>query len=181
MNEEYYDDEEEYIEYAVRPNKTQIKREIAEIAEVAEEMTTLSKSQLDDLNLPEQIHKAIQEAAGMPHKAARKRLLKYIVGNLRKIDMEPINEQLAKIKNKSAHAVREHHQVERWRDRLIAEDNAALTELLSKYPHADSQQLRQLIRNAKKELAAEKPPKSSRLIYRYLKDLFGHEDEDFTE
>lgn len=179
MNEDYYDDDEyDYIEYAVRPNKTQIKREIAVIAEIAEEMTALSESQLSNLNLPEQIYKSIREAAGMPHKAARKRLLKFITANLRKIDLEPVKEQLAKLKNQSAHAVREHHQVERWRDRLINEESDALTELLNQHPSADRQQLRQLIRNAKKEQAEEKPPKSSRQIYRYLKTLFEQDHND---
>jgi len=46
-----------------------------------------------------------------------------------------------------------------------------VTELLDDYPEADSQQLRQLIRNAQKEIAAAKPPKSARMLYRYLKEL----------
>jgi ribosome-associated protein len=107
----------------------------------------------------------------MPHKGARKRLLKFITGQLNKIDVEPFLEKLARMKTKSAHAVREHHIAERWRDRLIAEGNEALTELLNEHPHADRQQLRQLLRNAQKEAEAAKPPRSSRLLYRYLKTL----------
>ncbi|MGZ8159568.1 MAG: ribosome biogenesis factor YjgA, partial [Methylobacter sp.] len=113
----------------------------------------------------------------MAHKGARKRLLKFIAGQLHKIDAEPILEKLARIKNKSAHAVREHHTAERWRDRLIAEGNDALTELLDEQPHADRQLLRQLLRNAQKEAEAGKPPKSSRLLYRQLKALFQVEGE----
>jgi ribosome-associated protein len=81
------------------------------------------------------------------------------------------------MKNKSAHAVREHHTVERWRDKLVAGGNEALTELLKERPHADRQQLRQLLRNAQKEAEANKPPKSSRLLYRYLKELFKVDSE----
>jgi ribosome-associated protein len=179
MNEEYeyeYDDEEiEY--YAIRPNKTQIKREIAALFTLGEEMSELSPGQLKTLELPENINKAVAEVSGMAHTGARKRLLKYIAGQLHKIDAEPILEKMARIKNKSAHAVREHHIVERWRDRLIAEGNDALTELLDEHPHADRQLLRQLLRNAQKEIAAGKPPKSSRLLYRRLKELFQLEDE----
>jgi len=140
-------------------------------------MSELSATQLKYLELPDSIHKAVVEASGMPHKGARKRLLKFITGQLHKIDVEPILEKLARMKNKSAHAVREHHIVERWRDKLIAEGNDALTELLNEQPHADRQQLRQLLRNAQKEAEAAKPPKSSRLLYRYLKDLFKAEGE----
>ncbi len=182
MNEEYayedqeYDDEEvEY--YAVRPNKTQIKKDIAVLFALGEEMSNLSSSQLQTLELPDKIHKAVIEVGGMPHKSARKRLLKFIAGQLHKIDVEPIQERLSRLRNKSAHAVREHHILERWRDRLISEGNEALTELLDEQPHTDRQQLRQLLRNAQKEAELSKPPKSARLLYRYLKALFNFDGE----
>ena len=92
-------------------------------------------------------------------------------------DVEPILEKVAKFKNQSGHAVREHHIVEKWRERLLNEGHDALTELLDEYPHADRQQLRQLVRNAQKEKELAKPPKSSRLLYRYLKALFDVEDD----
>lgn len=175
MNEEEYeyeyDENGEIVYYAVRPNKTQIKKDMAVLFALSEEMSELSMAQLSFLELPENIHKAVVEVSGMPHKGARKRLLKFITGQLHKIDVEPIQEKLARIKNKSAHAVREHHIVERWRDKLIVEGNDALTELLNEQPHADRQQLRQLLRNAQKEAVAAKPPKSSRLLYQYLKNL----------
>lgn len=171
-------DDEEWIEYAERPNKSQIKRDIAVLFTLGEELTGLSKAQLELLGLPDNLLAAILSAAGMPPKGARKRQLKFICGLLRKLDVEAIQEQLAFINSQSAHAVREHHKVERWRDRLIAEGNPALTELLQEYTHADHQHLRQMVRNAQKELAAAKPPKSSRELYQYLKELFTSSDFD---
>jgi ribosome-associated protein len=167
-----YDENGEIVYYAVRPNKTQIKKEIAELFILGEKMAELSASQVATLELPANLHKAVTEVSGMPHKGARKRLLKYIAAQLFKIDTNPIIENLARIENKSAHTVREHHITERWRDRLLAEGNDALKALLDDYPHADRQQLRQLLRNAQKEAETGKPPKSSRLLYRYLKALF---------
>ena len=192
MNEEHdyeyeYDDQGAIIYYAVRPNKTQLKKDMAVLFALSEELSELSAAQLKTLELPENIHKAIFEVSGMPHKGARKRLLKFITGQLHKIDVEPILEKLSRMKNKSAHAVREHHTVERWRDKLIAGGNEALTELLNEHPNGDRQQLWQLLRNAQKEVEANKPPKSSRLLYRYLKELFkvdgetGFEDEQEFE
>ncbi|CAA9892613.1 conserved hypothetical protein [Candidatus Methylobacter favarea] len=173
MAEEFnYEDEEDIEYYAVRPNKTQIKKSIAVLFALGEEMSKLSAAQLKNLELPEKLYKALSEVAGMPPTGARKRLLKFIAGQLHKMDVEPFVEKLARLKNQSAHAVREHHYAERWRDRLIAEGNEALTALLSEQPNADRQQLRQLLRNAQKEAQAAKPPKSARLLYRYLKDLF---------
>jgi ribosome-associated protein len=186
MSEEHdyeyeYNDQGEIVYYAVRPNKTQLKKDMAVLFALSEEMSELSPVQLKYLELPENIYKAVVEVSGMPHKGARKRLLKFITGQLHKIEVEPILEKLARMKNKSAHAVREHHIVERWRDRLIAGGNDALTELLNEQPHADRQQLRQLLRNAQKEAEAAKPPKSSRLLYRYLKTLFKGEGETDSE
>jgi ribosome-associated protein len=113
----------------------------------------------------------------MPHTGARKRLLKYIAGQLHKMDVTPLQEKLARIQNKSAHSVREHHIIEHWRDKLIREGNEALTELVDGQPDADLQQIRQLLRNIKKETETGKPPKSARLLYRYLKTLFQFEDD----
>jgi len=174
------DDDEEVEYYAIRPNKTQIKKEIGALFDLGEAMSKLSPSQLKTLDLPELIYKSVVQVSGMPHNGARKRLLKYIAGQLHKIDVTPIQERFARFNNKSAHATREHHILERWRDRLIKEGNDALTELLDEHPHADRQHLRQLLRSAQKEAETNKPPKSSRQLYRYLKELFNF-DEELTE
>jgi ribosome-associated protein len=184
MNEEqdyYYEEDDEIEYYAVRPNKTRIKKEIAALFDLGEELSKLSPALLDTFELPENIRKSVLEVSGMPHKGARKRLLKYIAGQLHKIEVEPILEKLARIKNKSAHGIREHHIAERWRDRLIKGNNEDLAELLDEMPNADSQHLRQLMRNAQKEAAAMKPPKSSRLLYRYLKELLSGHPEELME
>ncbi|MEY3807636.1 MAG: hypothetical protein RI893_612 [Pseudomonadota bacterium] len=177
MSEEYEYDDEDVEYYAIRPNKTQIKKDMAVIFALSEEMSELPAGQLKMLELPDIINKAVIEVSGMPHKGARKRLLKFITGQLFKIDIDPILERLSRIKNKSSHAVREHHAVERWRDRLISEGNNALTILLAEQPDADRQLLRHTLRNAQKEAEAGKPPKSSRLLYRQLKELFQVEGE----
>ncbi len=163
-------DDVEY--YAVRPNKTQLKKEIAALFDLAETLSKLTQPQLNTLELPENIHKAVGEVSGMPHTGARKRLLKYIAAQFHKIDVTPIQEKLARFQNKSAHSVREHHIIEGWRDRLIGEGNDALTDLFDEQPNADLQHIRQLLRNIKKEATTGNPPKSSRLLYRYLKVLF---------
>ncbi|MSS75659.1 MAG: DUF615 domain-containing protein [Methyloglobulus sp.] len=174
MNEyDAYEETGEDVEYyAVRPNKTQIKKEIAELFALGENLSKLSPAQLNSMELPENIRKAISEVGDMPHKGARKRLLKYIAGQLHKIDVDPVQEKLDRILNKSVHSVREHHITEQWRDKLIHEGNEALTDLFDEQPTADLQHIRQLLRNIKKETETAKPPKSTRLLYRYLKTLF---------
>jgi ribosome-associated protein len=165
-------DEEGLDYYAIRPNKSQIKRDIAELAAFTEELVKLSGTQLKQFELDDILYKAIIAASGMPPTGARKRQMKYICGLLRKIDISPLQEQLARLQSKSAHAIREHHIAEHWRDQLISGDEAVLTQLLAEYPAADRQHLRHLVRSAKKEITQTTPPKFSRLLYRYLKELF---------
>ncbi len=174
--EESLEEDVEY--YAVRPNKSQIKREIAVLHALAEEMVALPVMQMEQLNLPADVFEAAKAGAKITQRGARKRHIKFLTGLLRKIDVEPIKADLAKMKNQSALAVKEHHILERWRDRLIAEGDQALSELLQEYPDTDRQQLRQLIRNAKKEADSGRPPKFSRMIYQYLKTLIVAHDTE---
>jgi ribosome-associated protein len=168
---------EAFADAEERPSKSQLKRESAALQDLAAELAALPKVQLAALPLPENILAALLQAAAMPPRGARKRQLKYVGGLFREIDVSPILEGLARLKNQSADSTRELHKVERWRDRLIAEDDAALTELLSAYSSADRQHLRQLIRSAKKETEQGAAPKSARLLFRYLRDLFGAGEE----
>ncbi|AMK77204.1 MULTISPECIES: ribosome biogenesis factor YjgA [Methylomonas] len=178
--EDFYDEtdddgeseDEEVEHYAIRPNKTRIKKEIAEVFAMAEEICALSPAHIAEFELPESIEQAMRDAGKMGQNSARKRLLKYITAQLRKLDTAAIHEKLARMKNRSAHAVREHHQAERWRDLLLAANgNQQLTQFIEEFPAADSQHLRQLQRNAQKEAKEAKPPKSARLLYKYLKEL----------
>ncbi len=191
-DEEYFPEEEEDDEveyYAIRPNKTQIKKEIATVMDMVAEICELTPHQIAEFNLPDNIHTALLDAGKMGKNAARKRLLKYITGQLRVLDVEAVQEKLARMKNQSAHAVREHHQAERWRGLLVADtSNRQLTLLISEHPSADSQHVRQLQRNAQKEAKEAKPPKSARLLYKYLKELIAEEaiysaelDDDASE
>ena len=113
-----YDENGDLIEYyAIRPNKSQVKRDISVIAKLAEELTHLTETQLLAMEMPEKIEAAIADAKKMPAtKSARKRQLKFITAQLRDINLDNIQEKLDRIKTRSAHGVREHHQAEKWRD-----------------------------------------------------------------
>lgn len=173
MYEEEFDEDEEY--YAIRPNKSLIKREIAETADFVKQLVALPPSQLNQLELDEPLLKAVTTAM-TTDKGAHKRQMKYIVGLFRKMDISPIREKLARLQSKSAHAVREHHIVERWRDHLLAGNDEVLKQLLDEFPDIDRQQLRQLVRNAKKEQAEDSAPKFARLLYQYLKKTIAQEN-----
>ncbi|MDC9729434.1 MAG: ribosome biogenesis factor YjgA [Methyloprofundus sp.] len=168
---EFIEEDWEEETWAIRPNKSQLKRDIAEISSLSEEISQLTAAQIEKFSLPDAVVVALEAAAKMPAKSARKRQMKYVTSLMRNEDLDAIQETLDKMKAKSAHAARELHQAERWRDRLLSEDTQALTDLLNQFPSAEAQQVRQLMRNAKKEASLSKPPKNSRLLFRYLREL----------
>jgi ribosome-associated protein len=98
------------------------------------------------------------------------RQMQYIGRLMRDVDTAPIIAKLEVWKGTSKQHITWLHQVENWRDRLLAEPNA-LTELLAAYPQSDAQRLRALIRNALKEKELSKPPKSFRELFQVLREI----------
>ncbi|MGD8484965.1 MAG: ribosome biogenesis factor YjgA [Thioalkalispiraceae bacterium] len=92
------------------------------------------------------------------------------------MDDEPIRAAYEKATNPYREDIKLLHKLENWRDRLLAEGDEALGDLVNELPQVDRQHLRQLIRQAKKERLNNKPPKSSREIFQYLKQLVLEEE-----
>lgn len=155
------------------PSKSQRKRDSAALQDLGAELVNMPKSKLAALPLDEELREAIALAQGIKAHGGRKRQILYIGKLLRGIDASPIKEALAKLDQTDAASVAHLHRLERWRERLLSEGDDALTQLLGDAPAADSQRLRQLIRNAQQEHAAGKPPKSSRELFKYLRELLG--------
>ncbi len=151
------------------PSKSQKKRESTALQDLGVELVKLSKDRLSKMNLPERLYLELLEAQRLTANGAIRRQMQFIGKLMRDVEVEPIVEQLSAIRGESSAAKAEFHLLERWRERLL-EDDAALTEWLAQHPAADAQQMRQLIRNARKEAAESKPPKSSRQLFRLLRD-----------
>lgn len=165
--DEHADDEE-----IIYVSKSELKRDSKALQELGSEIVKLPEAQLARIPLPDNILEAIQLARSIKARGGLKRQLQYIGKLLRNVDAEPIEQAMEKIRTNSAQATARLHRLEQWRDRLIDGGDEALGALLEEAPQADRQHLRQLIRNAQKELAANKPPKSARELFRYLRELF---------
>jgi ribosome-associated protein len=152
-----------------RVSKTRRKNEMNALQDLGVELVKLSRERLEKMDLPERLFQELLEAQRLTANGAIRRQMQFIGKLMREVDAEPIAEQLAAIKGESAAAKAEFHALERWRERLL-EDDAALTEWLARHPDADIQQMRQLIRNARKEATENKPPKSSRQLFRLLRE-----------
>lgn len=162
------DIDQEHLEPG-RPSKSQLKREMQALQDLGEVLVKLSQDQLDKIDLPENLYDAVMDARRFTKHEAIRRQMQYIGRIMRDIDTEPIAEQVAEIRGESDAAKAAFHALERWRERLLADDDA-LTEWLAKHPGGDIQQLRNLIRSARKEAAEGKPPKSSRALFRLLRE-----------
>jgi ribosome-associated protein len=152
-----------------RISKTRRKNEMNALQDLGVELVKLSRERLEKMGLPERLFIELLEAQRLTANGAIRRQMQFIGKLMRDVEAEPIAAQLAAIKGESAPAKAEFHALERWRERLL-EDDAALSEWLALHPGADLQQMRQLIRNAHKEAAESKPPKSSRQLFRLLRD-----------
>lgn len=161
-------DNEEDIHYV---SKSQLKRESHALQAMGEELVALPAAKLAKIPMPEELAEAVALARKIKARGGLKRQLQYIGKIMRNIDAEPIAQALDELKSAASRETVKFHRLEQWRDRLVAEGDAALGQLIEEYPHADRQHLRQLIRNAQAEAAKNKPHKSAREIFRYLRDL----------
>ncbi|CNL63199.1 ribosome biogenesis factor YjgA [Yersinia frederiksenii] len=164
--EDKNDDDDEIIWVS----KSEIKRDAEALKDLGTELVELGKNALEKIPLDEDLLAAI-ELAQKIKKEGRRRQIQLIGKMLRARDVEPIQTALDKLKNRHNQQVSLFHKLELLRDRLVEEGDDAIPTVLDLYPDADRQQLRSLVRNPQKEKAANKPPKSYRQIFQYLREL----------
>ncbi len=159
------------------PSKTQRKKQMLALQDLGTELVALREEQLVSLALPDNLHEAVVAAKRITHFEARRRQLQYIGKLMRAIDPEPIRARLDVWKASSREHIARLHHAERWRERLLA-DEVALAELVSAYPHADTQQLSALVRSAQRERDANQPPRSYRALFQLLRETLGNKEEE---
>lgn len=140
------------------------------LQDIGATLVELPKDRLAKLDLPEVLRDAIVEAKRITANGAIRRQMQYIGRLMRDIDVEPIVDQLQRWEGKHNAETAHFHQLERWRTRLLEDDNA-LSEFMQLHPNVDTQQLRTLIRNSRREHLDNKPPKSSRELFRLLREI----------
>jgi ribosome-associated protein len=151
-------------------SKTQIKREVLELKDLGKQLVELPEKALQKLPLSEPFLDAILDAQRFS-RGALQRQLRFIASMVPNEDVGAIRKALEEIRQPHRQQVREFQQLEQWRDRLLAGDEGLLNELASRFPQADRQHMRQLVRNAAREREQNKPPRSARVLFQYLSDL----------
>jgi ribosome-associated protein len=151
-------------------SKTRRKREMLDLQSLGAALVALPGSQLNGLGLQSPLLDAVMEAKRITSHEAKRRQLQYIGRLMREVDPEPIRAALAAVEGNSAQAAAAHRRLEALRERLLSDDEA-LTRFALEHPGADLQELRALIRNARREQKEGKPPRAFRELFRVLKAL----------
>ncbi|MCW0450968.1 ribosome biogenesis factor YjgA [Xanthomonas sacchari] len=155
-------------------SRSQQRREALEVLSLGEKLVALTPAQLAKLPVPESLLPHIAETKRITSHIAHKRQLAFLAKQMRREDeavLEAIREAMDVNSDSARREVAAMHRVEDWRERLLAEGDTALAELLAEHPDADRQRLRQLVRNAKDERLKNKPPHAYRELFRELREL----------
>ena len=153
-------------------SRSQQRREALEVLAIGQQLVALTDAQLARLPVPESLLPHILESRRITSHIAHKRQLAFLAKQMRREDddtLEAIRDALDEKGDAARREVAAMHRVEAWRDRLLADGDEALAELLDLYPDADRQGLRQLVRNTLEERKRNKPPRAFRELFRHLR------------
>lgn len=157
-------------------SRSQRKREMLALQELGARLMELSPAQWQALNPGPALSQALEESRRVKGHNARRRHAKRLGKLLRDEEADRVRALFAHLDGDRREERRRLHRLERWRERLLADGDAALEALLAEVPGADRQRLRQLVREGRRERDEERPPASQRRLFRYLRELQWSED-----
>ena len=159
-------------EEVLGPSKSALKRQMTALQKVGEELVGLSDRELEKIPLDsEPLRQAILETRRIRSNSARRRHLQYIGKLMRKIDSLPIENALGELHQQRRGEAEGFHELEKLRDQLLTEGPSAVEQVVRRFPGADRQHLRQLLRQQQREQLQQKPPAASRKLFKYLREL----------
>ena len=141
-----------------------------ELQELGIALVELPESQLATMDIAEKLREAVLAAKRITAHEGKRRQLQYIGRLMRDVDPEPIRARLDALTGGSAQEAARHRRLEALREKLLANDEA-LTDYVALHPGAEAQELRTLIRNARREQKEGRPPRAFRELFRVLKAL----------
>ena len=149
-----------------RPSKTRLKQASHALQDLGEALVALPEDRVATLALSETLRSALHEYKRTRSHEGKRRQMQFIGKLMRRTDPEPIREAVAAMQLGQAKDALALHQAEAWRTRLIAADDA-LSAWMAEHRHGDLQQLRSLVRAARKDAAAAPEQRNGR-AYREL-------------
>jgi ribosome-associated protein len=158
-------------------SKTDLKRESEQVQKLGEALLTLREDLREGLALPDKLLDALDELKRITNFEGRRRQSQYVGKLMRGLDEEQLQaiRDALDVQNKgSAKEALALHEAEKWRDDLIGKDEA-LQLWLARFPDTDTQQLRALVRQARKDTPHDADAVSKGLAPRHgraYRDIF---------
>lgn len=160
-------------------SKAQLKREADAAQVLGAKLVELSVTQINELSektdMSDKLCEALLACQNIKAREARRRQLQFIGKLMRDLDLTPVEKLLNEFKRGGQVATAQLHKTERWRERLLNEGETVFKELLQSYPETDAKHVRKLIASAQRQAAHNQPPGSSRLLFKYLRELMTDE------
>lgn len=154
------------------PSKSAVKREMIALQDLGTRLTELPENQLSKIPIDsEQLYDAIMLARRIKKHGGRRRQLQFIGKLMRNIDPTPIEDALAALDGRHQAENARFHRLEQLRDDLLSQGDRGLDSVISVFPTADRQQLRQYIRMHATEEKNDKPRSARKKLFRYLRAL----------
>lgn len=154
------------------PSKTAKKRLALALQTLGEQLVALTEKQLANIPIDdERLLEAITQARTMRSHSAKRRHLQLIGKLMRDIDADPIRFALDNMYEKKREETARFHRSEKLRDDVLAAGPEGVELIMQRWPSADRQQLRQLLRQHAKETTTGKPPAASRKLFQIIRDL----------
>jgi ribosome-associated protein len=157
------------------------------LQDLGESLTTLNADQLANIGLNDKLVDALIEVHRITNFEGRRRHMQLIGKLMRKLEPEDVERSKAAILNKTTGSAADKmalHVAEKWRDDLIANDDA-FQRWIGIKPQTDTQQLRALIRQARKDQEAmvkapagtpHRQGRAYREIFLLVREGLEHED-----
>lgn len=156
-----------------KPSKTERKRAMQRLHNLAEKLVNLKEAQLSQLSLSAATQQAIREARRIRAAEPRRRHLSYTAKLLRGEDLDLLHQGLAKLDGSSALSVSAQQQAYRWCSELLTNPQAE-QRWFDDHPDTQRQAFRTLLRAAKKEYAdqgeaAQTPGKQQKKLVQWIR------------
>ena len=139
------------------PSRTELKRESDQLQDLGEALLTLRSDLLAGLQLSEKLMDALAEAKRITNFEGRRRQMQFVGKLMRRLDDDIVAAARRALDVQHLGSVQDTvalHQCEQWRERLV-QDDQVVAEWMAAYPLSDSQQLRALIRQVRKDASAQ--------------------------
>lgn len=162
----------EHAEGRDSPSKTALKKQAHALQQLGLELSRLPSEFRRRAPMDDDLRDAIDQYLKMRAHEARRRQMQLIGKLLRAVDPAPLQAVVDAFAAGRALDAERLHEAERWRDELIADDDA-LTRWIAEFPATDVQHFRTLVRNARREGAgtdiSQRQPRSYRELFRVVR------------